>query len=135
MKKYSARMAENSEGDRIQELVDPGGLFYPGLKWDQISPWWSVCLDEDRIVACCQIIASPPIGHIEFMSLDEGLTDSQKAYAIKVLGKLAHIIMFKNNVYVARSCIPTEMKSYKKIVKKRWGEFQFNASVYDMRHR
>ena len=86
MKKYTARLADNSDGERIRELVDPEGDGYPGVEWDKVHPWWAVVMDGEKIVACSQVIASKPIGHIEFLNLDETLSDMQKAYAIKVIG-------------------------------------------------
>ncbi len=133
MKKYTARGALNSDGARIQELVDPGGVCYPGVSWDSVEPWWVVVLDEDRIIGCVQVIASKPIGHVEFLGLEESLTDSQKAYAIKVIERYAQVQLHLSGVFIARSSIPYTEKQWKKIVKKRWGTFQFGASVYDMR--
>lgn len=131
MKKYIARLAE--DGDKIGHLVDPGGEGFPEVKWDKLYPWWVVITDEDKIIGCCQMIVSLPIGHIEFLCLDEKLSVTQRAYAIKVLASYAIAQMHAQGVYVARSSIPHEMKQWKKVVKKRWGTPLFSGTTYAMR--
>lgn len=131
--KYTARLGQNDEGWRVQELVDPEGEGYPGVEWDKIHPWWVVCLDDLEIVACAQVIASQPIGHIEFLNLDKILTPPQRAYAIKTIESYASLQLYANGVFVARSFIPREMKKWKQVVKKRWGVFQGDGGIYDMR--
>jgi len=133
MKKYRARLALNDEGDRIQELIDPGGEGYPDVKWDEIHPWWVVVVDEDEIIACAQVICSKPIGHVEFLSIDEKLNPMQRAYAVKVVYAYSHVSMHQSGVFVARSSVQFGMKHWKKVIKKRWGVHQFDASIFDMR--
>jgi hypothetical protein len=133
MKKYRVRLAQNTDSDAVAELVDPGSECYPNVLWDDLFPWWVVVMDENRIVGCAQIIASKPVGHIEFLSLHPDLTQTQSAYAIKMIEKFAHVSLYKSGVYVARSSIPETMKQWKKQVVRRWGKFQFTANVYDMR--
>lgn len=136
MRKMAVRMAENHEGERVKALVDPDNDFFPGIDWQDIYPYWVAVTYEDspdQMIACAQVIASKPVGHIEFLSLEESLNDVQRAYAIKMIENNAQLLLYGNGVYVARSCIPFDMKQWKKIVKKRWGVHMFEANVFAMR--
>ena len=133
MKKFTARLAENTDGDRVQELVDTNGTGYPGVQWDNIKPWWAVVLDGEEIIGCAQVVASKPIGHVEFLNLDDSLSQMQRAYAFKVLISFATLMLHGSNVYIARSSIPHGMKQWKKVVKKRYGVHQFDGGIFDMR--
>ena len=126
-------MATNAEGPIVQGLVDPDSTGYPGVKWDNINPWWAVIMDADRIIGCCQLIMSQPIAHIENLHLQADLSPTQKSYAIKVLEKYCIMQLFSHGIYVAQSCIPNEMKQWKKIVKKHYGTHLYNGSMYAMR--
>lgn len=130
MKQYVARLANNSEGGRIEELVDPDGDGLLGANWDTIYPWWVVVLDKEEIVACAQLILSHPIGHIEFLCIDESLNKMQRAFAIKKIEDFAEIQLYTSGVFIARCCITFGDTQWRKIVKKRYGEHLFDASVF-----
>lgn len=131
MKKLTVRMATNEEGDRVHALADPTNCF-PGAKWDNIYPYWTVVEDDGEIIACVQVITSQPIGYIEFLSLDPALLDFEKACVIKLIQENAQLLMYGSGVYIARSCVPFRMKEWKKIVKKHWGKKLYEANVFAM---
>ena len=135
MKKYTARLAENSEGGRIQALVDPDDIWLTGTVWKDIVPWWVVCLDQGKIVGCVQIIASTPLGHIEFMRVDESLTLEQRAYAMKVMTRFCEIEMYETGVSIARSCVPHSMKQWKKVLKRKKAHHIQDVSVFMLKGR
>ena len=132
MKKLIVRMATNEEGARVQSLADPDNCF-PGVKWDNIYPYWTVIEDEGDIIACAQVVTSHPIGYIEFLSFDPYLSAFKKARAIKLIQENAQLLLYGSGVYVARSCVPFRMKKWKKIVKKNWGKRLYDGNVFAMR--
>lgn len=133
LKKYRARVAKNEEGSRLQVLVDPDEV-YPEMNWNDINPWWVVALDEHDIVACAQVVASKPVGHVEYLALDPALNDMQKAYAIKTIVSFAWLQMQMLGVNAFRSAIPHGMRGWKKMVKRKYGgEHQIDAGIFEMR--
>jgi len=133
VKEYTVRTALNSDGPKIKDLVDPSGEYYPGVQWTRVEPWWAVVLDDDEIIACAQLIASYPIAHIEFLTLEESLSNIQKAGAIKSLVKFAHSTFYSSGIFVSRSSIPLELEEWAGFLEKRWAVHQFDAGVFDMR--
>jgi len=129
MKKFLCRVAEEEEAPRLKELIDPDS----DTIWQGVAPWWVVCLDNDRIIGCVQVIVSSPIGHIEFMGLEPSLTDMQKAYAIKTMVKFGLYQMYSNEVFHIRSTIPMGNKPWRNMMKKHFGDHLCDASQYAVR--
>lgn len=118
--KVSIRLAKNEEGTEIYDLVRENGFKIDGLDWSDIYPFWLVAENkEEKIIGCLQVCVSRPIGHIEMLSVKPDVIPMEKAIVVKSLLIAATITLKKGGAQLASGMIPFEMKSYKKLLKKR----------------
>ena len=117
-----ARLAENHEGQIVRDLMlqqysDKWGE----LDWSTIKPYWIAGELDGEVKACVQIVVGKPIGMLEFLCLDDSLSRGQKAMLIKEMHKFAMAGLYGAGSSAVVGHIPYELKSWKKILKRRWG--------------
>ena len=118
--RVSIRLAKNEEGEKIHDLVNKNGFKINDLDWSDIHPFWLAAVDEeDSILGCLQVCVSRPIGRIEMLSVKPDVTPIERAIIVKSLIIAATITLKKGRAQLASGLIPFDMKSYKKILKKR----------------
>jgi hypothetical protein len=130
--KVALRMATDEDGEQLKWLAEhqsspQAGLAIEGveLDWSAIGNHWVVAEglvnNTVRIVGAAQITASRPVGHMEFMLTHADLSHRQKAVTVAYLLKYGASALFQLGIKAYVGIIPFEMKSYKKMLKKRGG--------------
>lgn len=120
--KINIRLARNDEGETIRGLVTRDiDDDFKDFNWTNIEPYWMVAVQGDEIIACLQILVGYPIGIMEFLCFKEGLTQMQKARITKLLITSGFAGLLTSGVSAVVSSVPFNLKSYKKILKKKWG--------------
>ena len=113
------RIAQNSDGPRIGELARHSGFTVNGLDWSEVHPFWLVAEREGKVVGAINLILSRPIGWLEILSLDPGLSDKDRARAVKALVLAGKAALKRFGAQMAMGSVPHELKAYKKALKKR----------------
>jgi len=112
------RVAKNSDGNAIYQLVTDNGFSVDGLDWNDIEPYWLVCEHEGDIVGTIQVAPSKPIGRLEMLSVDKTLSHTLRAIVVVQLLIYGSSTLKAGGSQMASGLIPFEEKSYKKILKK-----------------
>ena len=84
-----------------------------------MHPFWLVAERDKIIIGALQIILSCPIGWLEMLSVDPGLSHIRRARTTKALVNSGLLSLKRFGAQVAMWSVPFELKSYKKILKKR----------------
>ena len=113
------RIAQNEDGPRIGELAAFSGFAIEGIDWSRVYPFWLVAERDKIIIGALQIILSCPIGWLEMLSVDPELSHIQRAKTTKALVNGGLLSLKRFGAQVAMWSVPFELKSYKKILKKR----------------
>jgi hypothetical protein len=111
------RLAQDADGPRIGRLAKLSG-FTVGLNWSEVHPFWLVAEDE-KIVGALQIILAKPIGWLEMLVLDPGLTPMARARVVKRLASAGMTALKRFGAQLVMFSVPFEEKAYKKALKKR----------------
>ena len=115
----TVRMAQDTDGETIRELVDAAGFSIDGLDWSKVYPYWLVAENGAGVVGCIQVCVGLPVGHLELMGTSQALSDSQRAKAVKALLLYGSATLQQAGAQLAMGVIPFEMRSYTKILKRR----------------
>ena len=110
------RMAKSEDEPRLAELVDFSGL--PPVNWEGAHPNWIVAEVDEKIVGTIQIALSKPIGRVEFLRVDNKLTDRAKFSVSIALGGAAEYAIKSTGSSIAAAFVPFEQKGFKKLLKK-----------------
>lgn len=113
------RVATNEDGPRIGELAASSGFAIEGIDWSRVHPFWLVAERDRTIIGALQIILSCPIGWLEMLSVDPELGHIQRAKTTKLLVESGLLSLKRFGAQVAMWSVPFELKSYKRILKKR----------------
>ncbi len=113
------RVATNEDGPRIGELAASSGFAIEGIDWSRVHPFWLVAERDKTVIGALQIILSCPIGWLEMLSIDPELSHIQRAKTTKLLVESGLLSLKRFGAQVAMWSVPFELKSYKKILKKR----------------
>jgi len=126
--KLFVRIVKNSEANELRELlcIDMEDDF-KDLDWTNIEPYWLGAFQDGEMLACCQVLVGMPIGVIEFLCFQEGLNDMRKARIIKMLAKSSIAGLVGAGVSAVASSVPFHKKSFKNILKKKWGSVVYSS--------
>lgn len=90
------------------------------LDWSEVYPFWALADLKGEIAGAIQICAGKPIGHLEFLLLDN-LSQLDRARVTKAL-LLNGLQSLKNmGSQVVTGMVPHQEKTYKKMIKNRGG--------------
>lgn len=123
------RLAENADGATIEKLSREGGFNVDGLDWSDIYPHWLVAENGNGIIGCIQVSLGKPIGRLEMMCIDSDLTHRERAMTVKHLALSGAATLKKYGGQVMMIVVPFEMKSWKKVLKKRGAEVAFQGNT------
>jgi len=76
---------------------------------------------DDKAIGCVQIAISKPVGRVEMLGIRSDITNTTRAKVVKMLLLVARQTLLKAGVLYASAMIPFELKSYKKLLKRRGG--------------
>lgn len=82
--KVDIDLAQNDEGDDIAAVLLANDVEFEA-DWSTVFPHWLVATVEGRIVGCCQILVSKPIGYIEFLFVHPETPFKLRAIALRKL--------------------------------------------------
>ena len=112
------RLAQNSDGETIQALVQHAGFTIDGIDWSDVYPYWLVAENGAGVVGCIQVLPAKPIGHLEMLSTRIDNPREQARVVKKLLiGGLASLKA--GGSQIAMGVVPFELRSYKRILKNR----------------
>ncbi len=119
MSGIEVRLAQNEDGDNVHGLVRASGQEIPGLDWHEIYPHWLVAEMGGAIVGCLQICLGKPMGFLEGMSFDQGLSHQTKARMLKAITHQGSLALKKHGAQMVACVVSFEDKAFKRILKKR----------------
>ena len=111
------RLAQNSDGERVGELVSPQ---IGGFDWSDIYPYWLVYEKEGKVIGCLNVAPSKPVGILDFLALDPSLTSHTRSKVVRGLILQGIATLKAGGSEASLSVVPFELKSYKKILKKHF---------------
>lgn len=118
--RHHIRIAHASDGPAIGRLITDAGWSIDGLDWSNVAPFWLVASDAGKIVGCIQVALSRPIGYLEMLAVDTGITDGFKRQAlVQDLLTQGLAVHHRNGCQMVAGVVPFAMKGFKKVLKKR----------------
>ena len=119
MSSIEIRVAENSDAAAIERLSKAGGFAVDDLDWSDIYPYWLVAENGAGVIGCIQVSLGKPIGRLEMLNVNTDLTHRERAMTVKKLVLGGSATLKKSGAQIAMGAVPFELKSYKKLLKKR----------------
>ena len=90
-----------------------------GLDMSELYPNWLVAVIDGDVVGCIQVLPAKPVGYIDFMAADKALDSKTRVRVFKKFETQCYAVLKANGSQAATYFIPFELKSYKRILKKR----------------
>ncbi len=115
------RVAENSEGDIVQELVKQAGLDIVGADWSDIAPYWLIGRIDGEDLATVQVCPAKPIGSLKFLAVQKGLSNRKHALLVAQMTKQGFAVLARSGVHFGLGLISFSDKTFKAAMKKRGG--------------
>src|SRR5258705_5858031 len=85
MKDYEIRIAQDSEGPKIEELATVCGFVIPGMDWSEVFPYWLTAWRGEVLLAAIQVLPGKPVGRMEILLSRPDLEPMDKA---RVIGEI-----------------------------------------------
>jgi len=118
---------------QVEALVRTGRIRINGVSFEKLYPFWIVVEEDEEIVGCVQAVPALPFGYTEFLTTAPGLSHTKRAKLIKGLMLQAAAILKTGGSEIALGTVPTDMKAWKKVIKKRGGVNIGLCNVYAKR--
>jgi hypothetical protein len=112
---------------QVEALVRTGRIRINGVSFEKLYPFWIVVEEDEEIVGCVQAVPALPFGYTEFLTTAPGLSHTKRAKLIKGL------MLQTGGSEIALGTVPTDMKAWKKVIKKRGGVNIGLCNVYAKR--
>ena len=113
------RMATNADGPTIGRLAQENGFDVEGLDWSDIEPYWLVAENGHGVVGAIQVAPGKPCGRLEMLAIDPKLEGFERGRVVKALLDQGYATLAVGGAQFALGLIPFELKSYKRVLKKR----------------
>ena len=127
------RLAQNSDGPRIGELVWESGYMVEDVDWTDIYPYWLVADVDGRLAGGLQVLPGKPMGRLELLAVEDALPHRTNALVVKSLILAGMATLTKAGAQLASGFIPFEYKSYKRMLKKRGGKVVAQGNMIESR--
>lgn len=120
MIKVAARLAENTEGELVEALLEAQHApLDPFLRFDQINPYWLVVeLPGRGVVGCVQTCPSRPIGRLEMMATDQSLNDLERGLVVRELILAGCALLAYHGATHAAGFVSFSLKGFKRALKR-----------------
>jgi hypothetical protein len=82
--KVQIRLAVDGAGMKIAEVLRENGITFEA-DWSKVYPHWLIATVDEKVIGCCQVVPSLPVGYIEFLFVRPGAPFKLRAIAIKKL--------------------------------------------------
>ena len=126
---FTIRLAQDADSERVHELVSAAGFAIEGVDWRELYPYWLVVETRLRqgsggqdglsIVGCLQVCPGKPIGRLELLAADKGLSHRDRANTVKLLVTSGMETLRQGGSKLASGIVPFEERAYKRLLKKR----------------
>lgn len=87
MEKVEIRLASDSAGPQIAEVLGENGIVLLHADWTKVSPHWLIATLGEEVIGCLQIVPSRPIGYLEYLFVRPS---APKRAQVVALRKLMH---------------------------------------------
>lgn len=121
------------DSEAVEALVRTGRIRINGVSFEKLYPYWVVVEEDEEIVGCVQVCPGLPFGYTEFLTTRPGLSHTTRSKLIKGLMLQATAILKGAGSEIALGTVPTDMKAWKKVIKKRGGVNIGLCNVYAKR--
>lgn len=79
------RLALDSAGPLIAEVLKANGIEFPGADWSKVFPNWLIATVDDEVIGCIQVMPAKPVGWLEFLFTKPSVSFKLRAIAIRKL--------------------------------------------------
>lgn len=117
------RIAGNEDGEKIAALLQQVGWDVKNVEidWRDIYPYWLLAEQDGDFIGCIQTLLSKPVGRLEFLAVRPGLSHQLHALTVSALLLGGMATLKAHGVTLVAGTVPHDLKSYKRILKKRGG--------------
>ena len=132
--------ANDTEAERIQELLRADGLFLEGGNWTGLGGTWLTARENDKIVACIAYHPGRPFARVDFLSIDKDVEGLSKARVVRSILEAAFAVCALHGSSFVTGVVPYYLPEYAEFLRKRGGRqinegFLFVASLSDVLKR
>lgn len=78
-------LATNEDGSAIADVLKENGIVLEGADWSKVFPHWLVARFDGKVMGCCQVLVSKPVGYVEFMFVRPSAPFKMRAIAMRKL--------------------------------------------------
>ncbi len=117
-RKLIFRLAEDSEGETLKNLCNLVGYNIPG-DWSRVHPYWIVAESNGLILGAIQVCPGLPVGRLEFLAVEPEVSSHLRGRLVRGLVLHGSATLKRMGADGAAGSVPFEMKSYKRVLKKR----------------
>jgi len=114
-------IAGAEHGSAIRKLIKVDqieGLEH--LDWSNLGGQWLVVLKgEEKVVGCIQVLPGKPIGRVDFMVLDDSLTQRERAEATSMLISQVSLLLRMAGVGAMISVVPDDPDGWPAVLERR----------------
>ncbi len=125
----TVRIASDDDGPRIGELGREQGFPIDDIDWSRVNPYWLVAEDDGRIIGALQFCLALPMGWLEMMFINQELSHRERAQTVKALVERGLLALKAFGAQLAMGSVSLEMKSFKRIMKRRGGVVLSSGSL------
>lgn len=114
------KLAQPEHGEAIRRLVKADlleGLEH--LDWTNLGGQWLVVMKADAVVGCIQVLPGKPIGRVDFMVLDDSLTQREKSEATSMLIQQVTMLLRMAGVGAMISVVPDDPDGWPVVLERR----------------
>lgn len=116
---FTVRLADDSEGHRIHELVRETGFSVEDVDFSEVYPYWLVVASETEILGCIQVCPGKPLGRLELMSADKRLSGRDRAKVVKLLVTSGNETLRQGGSKLVAGMVQFGDSAWKRLLKKR----------------
>ena len=114
----SIRLAVNSAGPLIADILKENGVELNGAQWGQIFPHWLLATNGDDAIGCVQVIPSKPIGYLEFLFVRPSVSFKLRAIALRKLAIQGMATLYHGGAQYVAGIVDTKDKKYLGVIEK-----------------
>lgn len=118
--RVTVRLAANSDGERIKDLITATQITIEGADWSDIYPYWLVAELHGTVVGCLNVALSKPIGRLDLLAVDKSLKPHARGRAVRALILQGMATLKADGAVATLSVVPFELHAYKRILKKHF---------------
>ena len=129
----TVHIAGKEDSEAVHKLVvsnDVAEAIFEGVGWSDISPYWLVAKLKGEVVGCMQVIMAKPIGRIEFLATKPGIHPQARARVVKELMNQGFSVLERAGASMVAGTIATEMKPWKRQIKRMGAEMMGQGNMF-----